>query len=75
MSGFSEITAPLNRLLKKGQKFCWTYELGGVFQSLNTQLVSNPVFEVSTSGQGVCFIHQCRRCRCRCHVVSEGWKW
>ena len=43
VSGFSEIAAPLHRLLQKGSKFCWTDECDAAFQSLKTQLVSSPI--------------------------------
>ncbi len=47
MSGFSEIAAPLHRLLQKGSKFCCTDECDAAFKRLKTQLVSGPILGFS----------------------------
>ena len=43
VSGFSEIAAPLHRLLQKGSKFRWTNECDAAFQQLIAQLESSPI--------------------------------
>ena len=43
VSGFSEIAAPLHRLLQKGSKFCWTKECDAAFEQLKAELQSSPL--------------------------------
>ena len=41
--GFSEITRPLNELLKKDRNFEWTTECQQAFDDLKTRFTSEPV--------------------------------
>ena len=41
--GFSEVTQPLNELLKKDRKFEWTAECQRAFKDLKTRFTSEPV--------------------------------
>ena len=43
IQGFSEITRPLNELLKKVRKFEWTAECQQAFEELKTRFTSEPV--------------------------------
>ena len=43
LSGFSEIAAPLHRLLQKGSKFCWTKKCVVAFGQLKAELQSSPI--------------------------------
>ena len=43
VSGFSEIAAPLHRLLQKGSKFCLTKECDAAFEQLKAELQSSSI--------------------------------
>ena len=43
---FSSIAAPLNKLTRKSQKFCWSPECENAFQSLKSALISAPVLRL-----------------------------
>ena len=42
LGGFSEITQPLNELLKKDRKFEWTTKCQQAFDDLKINLLANP---------------------------------
>ncbi len=51
VEGFSKITAPMNRLTRKGEKFTWTPVCQLSFDELKRKLTKAPILTISVPGE------------------------
>lgn len=67
---FALIAVPLNKLTKKGEKFCWCEEHEAAFHELQTALVSDTDLTLFTLRCYNRIAHRCQYDWFGCHVIA-----
>ena len=72
MKGFSIISSPLTKLLRKGVKFEWIDKCQDSFKQLKEMLVEAPVLTQSTSGREYTLYSDASRIGLGCVLMQDG---
>ena len=72
VDGFSQLSAPLTKLTRKGIQYVWTRECENSFQELKRRLVEAPILTLPTGNEGFVIYSDASRKGLGCVLMQRG---